>query len=401
MTLLKRIGFRIENKLLAPSQRLKPSLRDDGAPRALIIASYDPRGIPTVAEYLNAFVTYSKLRFDILNINYCPIRRKLFELPASFDFSPYQAVVISPSASFNPEQLFVLDRRMRRSLKDYGGVKVILKQDEHYRTGRFLEYLDTVPIDVLGTTYDPDVASRIYPASRYPGLCVLPMLTGYITEEMVRMRYPATEDRPIDVGYRGSPQQWSFGTLAYEKREIGDRFAALAPRLGLRTDISSRWEDRFTGKSWFDFLGRCKATLGVESGASIVDFTGEVERACKEYLGRNAGASFDDLFKAVLAPYHENVRYRTVSPRHFEAAATRTLQILYEGDYRGIFKPWEHYVPLRRDFANVEEAVAILRQPAKVRAIVDRAYEEIAANPEYQYSAFVARLDAAILERIR
>jgi len=217
---------------------------------------------------------------------------------------------------------------------------------------------------------------------------------------MLDMQYPPLDGRPIDVGYRGSLQPWNFGRLAYEKWEIGERFTAAAVRYGLRLDISSKSEDRFFGRAWFDFLGRCRATLGVESGSSIVDFTGEIEAACQEYLKAHPLASFEEVFDTILAPHENNVPNRTVSPRHFEAAACRTLQILYEGDYRGIFVPWRHYIPLRRDFSNLDDVVRALRDTALGKEITERAYEEIAANPAYGYAAFVKLLDDAIFARL-
>jgi hypothetical protein len=102
----------------------------------------------------------------------------------------------------------------------------------------------------------------------------------------------------------------------------------------------------------------------------------------------------------VLAPQHDNLRYRTVSPRHFEAAACRTLQILYEGDYRGIFQPWRHYVPLRRDFGNFDEVLRALRDDALATEITERAFNEVACNPAYGYPAFVGQLDEAIFRRL-
>lgn len=351
-----------------------------------------------MTDYLDAIVGYSRLRVDVLNLNYCPIHRKLFELPAGFDLQRYQCVILHSTACYNAEQLFALDERRDHVLRRYRGVKVMLKQDEHYRTGRVLEYLGQANFDILATTLDADVARSVY-SGRLPKLELVPVLTGYVTPYMQQLRYPPSESRPIDVGYRGSPQAWNFGRLAYEKFEIGERFAREAPP-GLKLDISSRWEDRFFGQAWFDFLGRCKATLGVESGASVFDYTGEVERSCKAYLAEHPQASFDEVEAAVLAPHKDNVRYRTVSPRHLEAAATRTLQVLYEGEYRGILKPWEHYVPLRRDFSNLDEVVRILRDPAERERITDRAFRDIAASPELGYQRFVENLDDRIFARL-
>ncbi len=389
----------MENRLYAGSRRLRRSARQDGAPRALLIASFEQNGIGTVVDYLNAIVGHSSYRVDVLNLRYCPIQSGAFELPVELELDRYRAVILHSTACYNPDHLFLLDARRGLALRKYNGVKAMLKQDEHFRTGRLLDYLDVARFDVLATCLNAVEARKVYLPDRYPDLTLLPVLTGYVTPEMRALSYPPAEERPIDVGYRGSPQAWNFGRLAYEKFQIGERFSAEARRFGLNVDVSSRWEDRFFGRAWLDFLGRCKATLGVESGANVIDYTGEVESACNRYLKQHPKATFEEVYDAVLEPHHDKIDYRAVSPRHFEAAACRTVQILYEGEYRGIFQPWRHYLPLRRDFTNLPDIVQALRDGGLCRQITDCAFSEIVENPAYSYEGFVRELDRAILAR--
>jgi hypothetical protein len=360
------------------------------------VAWFDPWGLRTIVDNVAALAERSRFRVDVLNLFFGGSRGGGLEIPADLRFSEYQAIVIHPTVSYNPDNLASLDARRREKLRNYQGVKVLLKQDEHYRTGHVLDHLMQTGYDVLATCFQPGEAQKVYPPKMLPDLKLLHVLTGYVTDDMLELNSAPLARRPIDVGYRGSRQPWYFGRLAYEKREIGERFLTEGARLGLRMDISSRWEDRFFGREWYDFLGCCKATLGVESGASIVDFDGEAERTTTEYLRTHPGASFDDLEVMVLGPYTDNVSYRAISPRHFEAAACRTLQILYEGQYQGVFRPWIHYLPLRRDFTNLDEVVRVLRDPAASQAIVERAFTEIVANPAYHYRSFVAAIDEAI-----
>ena len=382
--------------MLAPSRRLRRSAKLTIAPRVLLVAWFDPWGLRTIIDNVAALAEGSRFRVDVLNLFFCRTGSGRFEIPAGIWLADYQALVIHPTVSYNPDNLASLDARCGEKLRDYRGIKVLLKQDEHYRTGRVLDHLVQTGYDVLATCLMPGEAQKVYPPERLPGLKLIYVLTGYVTDDMLALRFAPLARRPIDVGYRGSRQPWYFGRLAYEKQEIGDRFLAEGARLGLRMDISSRWEDRYFGRAWYDFLGRCKATLGVESGASIVDFDGEAERTTTEYLRTRPGASFDDLEAEVLGPYTDNVSYRAISPRHFEAAACRTLQILYEGQYQGVFQPWVHYLPLRRDFANLDEVVRVLRDPAASQPIVERAFAEIVANPAYHYQSFVGAIDEAI-----
>ena len=49
--------------------------------------------------------------------------------------------------------------------------------------------------------------------------------------------------------------------------------------------------------------------------------------------------------------------------------------MLFEGGYDGYFEPDVHYIPLRKDFSNVAEAIAKLRDDETCRRLVDAAYE--------------------------
>jgi hypothetical protein len=211
---------------------------------------------------------------------------------------------------------------------------------------------------------------------------------------------PPLSARPVDVGYRGSIQPLNFGLLAFEKREIGDRFSVVCAEKGLTHDISSRWEDRFLGDSWVEFLCRIKATLGVESGASIVDFDGEVERKVKDFLRSHPAARFQELYASVLKPYEDNAYYKAISPRHLEAAACKTVQVLYEGRYSGIFHADRHYIPLRRDFTNIDDVVRRMRDIPRCQDMVDCAFEEVILDPHYSYDAFVSEFDDRVAQML-
>ena len=272
MNLVQRLRRKIEWRLQAITRRKLASRRTDAAPRALLVANYDPHGLQTIVDYIATMVSGSRLRIDVLNLRYCPHDASGPMLPRDVRLADYQCVIVNPTVSYDPDRLLALEAG-GMPLRDCAGVKVMLKQDEHYRTARLLEYLEKARFDIVATCLEAGEARRVYPSAR---LALVPVLPGYVPPDMLGFRYPPLDARPIDVGYRGSPQPWNFGRLAYEKWQIAERFVADESGRGPRTDISSRWEDRFFGQAWFDFLGSCKATLGVESGTSIFDFTGAV-----------------------------------------------------------------------------------------------------------------------------
>jgi hypothetical protein len=70
--------------------------------------------------------------------------------------------------------------------------------------------------------------------------------------------------------------------------------------------------------------------------------------------------------------------------------------ILYEGEYSGILIPGRHYIPLKKDFSNIKEVIARLRDNDYLQQMANIAYEEIALNPEYSYRSFIQKIDKVI-----
>ena len=139
---------------------------------------------------------------------------------------------------------------------------------------------------------------------------------------------------------------------------IGQRFLDDAERHGLRCDISWREEDRLYGDAWVRFLVSCRAVLGAESGASVCDFTGDIQRRVEAHVRQSPDTSFAELRRLYFATEDGRIRMNPISPRCFEAAAARTLMVLYPGEYGGILRPGEHYVALNKDHSNIDEVVA-------------------------------------------
>lgn len=356
--------------------------------RLLLIAHHDPSGIASVAENIECLEKNSQHTITALNL-FTPQGGPL-ALPASITLDDYDGIIFHNTAAYNPLNLRSLDLHTREKFHNYGGIKILMKQDENHRFTETAAAMGAIGIDLMFTTLPPKAIPQIYPPNVVGKVTYERMLTGYVTPSL-RAIDSLNTDRPIDIGYRGSIQSLSFGRLAYEKRSIGDDVSRALSNSGLKLDISSRREDRIGGGAWIDFLKRCKATLGAESGASVFDLSGELTRRSKKL-----DESKPEEYLAAIADLENNVHYGQVSPRHFEAAACGTLQLLYPGDYSGIFKPGVHYFPLARDLSNLDEAVALLQNETKRREITERAYRDIIQNPAYAIETFIARFDALV-----
>lgn len=361
--------------------------------KILFIVSEAENCINTISETIHEIAIHSAYDISILNLD------KFGQfLPRRIELSAYDGIILHNTVTFNPRWLSKCDFFTKEKLSAFKGPKIILKQDEAYRTKEFIEYLAKSKFDVLFTCWDIETAEKVY-SPLLPDLKIETFLTGYVSEKLKKIRFPDMNDRSIDVGYRGSLQPIIFGRLAYEKHEIGDKFIDVAEKYGLTVDISSRWEDRKMGEEWFDFLGSCRCTLGVESGMSIVDIDGQVERDYKKYIAKHQAATEEQILEQCLAKYEKGIQYRAISPRHFEAIACFTTQILYEGDYQGILKPGQHYIPLKKDWSNIDEVVEKIRESNIRKQINERAFEEIILNPQYSFSSFIKKLDG-ILDKL-
>ena len=68
--------------------------------------------------------------------------------------------------------------------------------------------------------------------------------------------------------------------------------------------------------------------------------------------------SWDIIFDVdQISKYEEKIYYRMITPRSFEAIAMKTVQVMYPGKYSGILEPWRHYIPINRDFSNLNEVI--------------------------------------------
>lgn len=365
----------------------------------LLLCYYDPLGISTVPETVACLQAKSQFSVSVLNLFEHRQSFDGLELSPSLRLDRFAAVIIHNTVSYNVDNLRSLDRMLPARLSQFDGVKVLMKQDENYRFREMARYIGDASFDVVFTCLPPDEVSKIYPAKLAGTPRFVRMLTGYITPTL-RSIAPSSDKRPVDIGYRGSIQPLSFGRLAFEKRKIGDDVESLLTGTDLSLDISSRWEDRIGGAGWLKFLASCKATLGAESGASVFDLDGDLDSRCclaEEKLGAfRIEHDYAESYLNYLRDIEGNVYYNQVSPRHFEAIATQTLQLLYPGGYSEILQPGRHYFPLERDYSNLQEAINLLRDEARRKEIVSCAYEEILLNKKYWIETFVQNVDDEI-----
>ena len=288
-------------------------------------------------------------------------------------------------------------RRRERSawIGDLGCPKVALPQDDYDHAEILDEWLAELEVDAVLTAL-PEHARTLLPLTSRRAE-IRPVLTGYLDDEDVaRLGRPSRlVERPSHVVYRATELPFWFGRHGRLKQEIGAAAQSAAGRLGLTADVSTRAEDAIFGARWFAFLASGRAVVGAESGSSALDRRGELRGTLRTVLKENPGASFEEVVRD-LPPGWDDHRFFALSPRHLEAAAAGTAQVLVAGAYSGVLEAGRHYLPVRPDLSDLDAALAETRDPRSLQGLADTARDEIALSGRYSYRRLTAEVDDAL-----
>jgi hypothetical protein len=364
-----------------------------GPPLSVLLLANAPAGqANTVIEHVDALRRLS--RHDVRVFNPVLLKRSRM-----LDLDEFDVVVIH--YSIHPIGDYYLAPALREAVRRFPGLKVQIRQDEYRSVDRVTESIGDLGIGVLFSLIPEREIDSVYPPGRLPGVERITTLAGWVPLGAERWPRPRLETRPFDVVYRGRQIPYWIGRLGQEKAWIGEEMLGRAAVHGLRVDIDCREEARIYGAAWNAFLRLGRATLGTESGASIIDFDGSLQERVKAYLAERPEASFEEVHRAILAPYEGNGMINVVSPRVFEAVANGTALVLFPGKYSGVVEPDRHYITLSKDFSNFDEVVERLRDLDGLRAMTERAHEEIVMSGRYSISRWVDQFDRAIDEHGR
>jgi hypothetical protein len=344
------------------------------------------QGALTVLEHVDAFPRHSRHAV-------WPVNTEL-GFPGGLDGLQFSVIVLHYSLFGTDE--YQLPDRFLRYLDRHGetAYKIAFFQDEHRFCRQRFRFIDDHGIHCIYTCLEPSEWDQVYRAhTKVRELRTT--LPGLVSDSLVaagRRHARADAERPVDVGYRGRPLAAYMGRAAREKYDIGVEFKQRASGRGLVLDIESEESARIYGEDWYRFVAGCKSTLGTESGVSVFDVEGVVYEAWRAMLDE-PGPERDESFRSVLEDWEDRIYYRTISPRQFEAAALGTCQILYSGRYSNVMSPMKHYLPLEKDLSNLDEILALHRDPDVRRELTANARRDLIDSGTYTYGAFVRGLD--------
>lgn len=287
-----------------------------------------------------------------------------------------------------------------RALKEFSGPKIALPQDEFIHTeslGRFLADIGCTHVMSAANRQD---AENIY-RPHLPNAKLSQKLTGYLESSTLTrieaMRSEITK-RNIDVGYRAWHAEPWLGEHGLLKLKLAQAALAVAQRRpDIAFDVSTDEREMFMGDDWYRFLLRCKAELGVEGGASLLDRDGSVLTRTRAYVAKHPNATFEEVRDACFPGQDHSLTLFALGPRHLEACATRTCQLLVEGEYQGVLRAGIDYLPIARDFSNLEEVCEHAKDEAECTRIAENAWQRVVASQKYTYKGFVRRVENEIV----
>jgi hypothetical protein len=332
----------------------------------LVLYDHHETHVKTISDYLDSFQRYSRH-----NVSYVSSFAK-----CHFDLVYFDAVVLHYSVRVCfPGRL---SASFTQALQSYQGLKVLFIQDEYDHTNVARQAIRDLGIGLVFTCVPEESIAKVYPPAQFPGVRFVNVLTGYVPIELSQMKaFAPIRQRRVLIGYRGRNLGYWYGDLGQEKQLIGQRMKEICAAHGLTTDIAWEEKDRIYGNGWFDFLGQCKATLGTESGANVFDFDGTLIESIQRELRRDPSISYQEIRDKYLCDCEGQILMNQISPKVFEAIACRTALVLFEGRYSGVLEANTHYIPLKKDFSNVDDVLAKLQDDNLLEAMTERAYADI------------------------
>lgn len=360
-----------------------------------IVILYEPSSIKisTMREYLSSFYLYSQNK-----VSYLPATQGL---SCKIDLNVFDVVMIHYSVRVSIlSGNYMLSPEYIDAVKNFSGYKVLFLQDEYDGTNIAKSWIIRLGIHTVYTCVPKAYIEQVYSKTDFQHVDFIPILTGYVSDSLLRSKCKPLSDRKTLIGYRGRELPYWYGSLGQEKLNIGIQVKAFCLDKGLKVDIEWEESKRIYGDAWYIFLGSSRATLGTESGANIFDYDGSVRATLEEKLKEKPGLTYESIAEEYILPY-ETIRMNQISPKIFEAISLRTALILFEGEYSGVLEAERHYISLKKDFSNLERVITKVQNDNFIEKLTERAYTDIIESNRYSYQSFVHDVDAYLLNKVQ
>ena len=361
----------------------------------VLYKSYRVRERRTLRDHLYSFSRYADgSRFVYLDVG------NTFAIPRCIAEYPFDAVIFHYLLLGYRIDRAAYDRlysRIQDTLTRLQGVKILMPQDDYLCTDALWRIIRDCGVKRVYTCSTARDYHTIFPPEEVgDGDLFRTVLPGYVDEALQKKidRMAKRQDARIyDIGYRALQSSYVFGKHGHLKTELAQAFArACKNRPALHTDIrmtGDGYQNVLVGDDWLRYLMRCRATLGCLGGSSLLDPDGSLRARTLAYVETHPDASYEEVEKNCFPGLDGRIAEYALGPRHFECAMTKTCQLLVAGDYHGVFAPGRDYIEIKRDFSNIDEALALVQDGETCERIANQCYEDVVQSGRYTYRAFV------------
>ena len=342
------------------------------------IVNEEFRVLSYVMDWKDAFTECPNLDVEWCNVNnlldFATGLRKVEKYPLS---------IILHSAAWDHLRLLRLAQGRFQSRK---GTMLLFYGNEYHNMREKIAFARAVEADYIASQLPMSSAEWLY--AECEASIVLPAPAA-LNPQIYR---PERTTRPIDIGFRGDIYASALALGDTERTSILQYFDRHAEEWGLTKDIAFIRHPR---EQWNGFLNRCKGIMGAESGTYFLERDDRTRQAVIAFLGQYPDAPFAQVYARFFRSYPNPISGKAISSRHFEPIGANTCQLLLEGNYNNILKADEHYISIKKDFSNIEEAIRRFQDQGYREAMVRRTHEYVLE--EHTYRRRVQSLVHAVL----
>jgi hypothetical protein len=321
-----------------------------------------------VADWRQAFVQHASLDCDVCNI--C----NLVEFNGYLRMiREYDLIVILHSAAGDSMEILnrvssFFDRR-RGPILMFLGNEYALMQEK-------ISFIIRAEVEYICSQLPQETAFWLYEECNRSSILAVPHALNPVDYS------PGVEvNRTIDIGFVGRLYHNTIGDR--ERSALIEYFNLGRGRAeGLRRDI------RFTNLSkteWAAFLQTCVGVIGAESGTYFLDRNGSAIRNAINYCNDHPFATFEEVIRNCFSDLPPHVNGKAISSRHFEPIGTKTCQILIEGHYNGVLTANKHYVSVKKDLSDIDDAIARFCDVEYRRSITEAAHSHVMGQHTYKH----------------
>jgi hypothetical protein len=359
---------------LSHPDQLPGPLRRNAFVRHLLRDRY--AGLSYAVDWRDAFLADPGLDADVCNIinlvDFYRARPKIRDYPL---------IIVLHSAT--GDNMAVL-RRAAAWFQGRRGKLVVFVGNEYNLLEDKIGFIRETGAEYVGTQLPLASAQWLYAECR--DATVLPM--PHALNPALYRPHPEVP-RTLDIGFVGADYPFYIGDR--DRAAVIDYFQEHGTERGLATAIRRVNMPR---ERWAEFLCSCRGVIGAEAGTRYLDRTGALIPEVEAYQRAHPSAPFAEIFERFFRERPVQASGKAISSRHFEPIGTLTCQLLLEGHYNGILAADEHYIALRPDLSNIDDALERFRDPAYRGAMTERARDHVLA--EHTYARRVRQLVASV-----